>query len=310
MIGESLALVAMLLFSTNILITRFASARLAVSSGFVISVTVNLLFSCLAFAAQLAWQGHGVAWHPEGVLLFALAGLCATWLGRWFFFEAIARLGAARASLFHVSSPAFTLLLAWVFLGESLGFALLAAVVATMVGLFLVSTPAGVLRRASMASTLTAATRTSRLRALLASGFAIGVGATLAYSVGNVLRGAAIRQWNEPVAGVLIGAVAALAMHLLVGRGHGEFVRGLRTADRTAVRLYVLAGVLTICAQMATVASMRYIPVAVASVITLATPLVVLPVSYALLKNQERIGVRTLVGAALTLAGVAAIVMV
>jgi drug/metabolite transporter (DMT)-like permease len=131
----------------------------------------------------------------------------------------------------------------------------------------------------------------------------------MAYAVGNVLRGASIRQWNEPVAGVMLGAAAALAMHLVVGKGHGEWVRSLRTADRIGVRLYVLAGVLTICAQMATVASMRYIPVAVASVITLATPIVVLPVSYWVLKNQERIGARTLVGAVVTLVGVAAIVM-
>jgi drug/metabolite transporter (DMT)-like permease len=310
MVGESLALLAMVLFATNILVTKFASSRLAVASGFVISVTVNLLFACVAFVAQLAWQGHDIAWDLQGVLLFALAGLCATWLGRWFFFEAIARLGPARASLFHVSSPAFTLLLAWMFLAESLGVAVLAAVVATIAGLFLVSTPPGVFRRASVGAGQGVPRGTSRVRAWLASGFAIGFSATIAYSVGNVLRGAAIRQWNEPVAGVMVGAAAALAMHLIVGKGHGEFLRGLRTADRAGVRLYVLAGVLTICAQMATVASMRHIPVAVASVITLATPLVVLPVSYWVLKNQERIGARTLIGAALTLGGVAAIVVV
>ena len=51
MIGESFALVAMLLFATNILVTKHASSRLAVSSGFVISVTVNLAFACVAFLA-------------------------------------------------------------------------------------------------------------------------------------------------------------------------------------------------------------------------------------------------------------------
>ena len=107
----------------------------------------------------------------------------------------------------------------------------------------------------------------------------------------------------------MLGAGAALALHLLVGKGHAEFVRGLRTADRTGIRLYVLAGVLTICAQMSMVASMRYIPVAVATVITLATPLVVMPVSYWVLRNQERMGAATLIGAALTLGGVGAIVI-
>ena len=45
------------------------------------------------------------------------------------------------------------------------------------------------------------------------------------------------------------------------------------------------------------IASMRHIPVAVATVITLCTPLVVIPASYWLMKNQERIGAATLIGA-------------
>jgi len=52
---------------------------------------------------------------------------------------------------------------------------------------------------------------------------------------------------------------------------------------------------------------MRYIPVAVATVITLCTPLVVIPVSYWLLKDRERLGLATLIGAAVTMAGVVAI---
>ena len=149
----------------------------------------------------------------------------------------------------------------------------------------------------------------SACEAWLASGFAVGIGATLAYSVGNVLRGASVRQWNEPIAGAMLGAVAALALHGVIGSGHRTLRRELVAADRVGVRLYALGGVLTISAQMCMIASMRHIPVAVATVITLCTPLIVIPASYWLLKNQERIGAMTLIGAAITMAGVAAIVM-
>jgi drug/metabolite transporter (DMT)-like permease len=282
-----------------------------VGAGFVISVTVNLLFAALVFAVELALRREAFRWDVAGVLLFMLAGACSTYLGRWFFFEAIARLGPAKASLFHVSSPAFTVIIAWLFLGEALPLSTVLAIVATIVGLFLVTTPPGVLRARPVPLKAGApiATVGMRWKAWLASGFAVGIGATLAYSVGNVLRGASVRQWNEPVAGAMLGAVAAIALHLVIGSGHRTFVRELVAADRTGVRLYALGGVLTISAQMCMIASMRHIPVAVATVITLCTPLVVLPASYWLMKNQERLGAATLIGAAITMGGVAAIVL-
>ena len=156
---------------------------------------------------------------------------------------------------------------------------------------------------------MSADTGKTRWKALLASGFLIGLAATLAYSIGNVLRGASVREWNEPIAGAMLGAAAALALHLVIGSGHRSFVRELFAADRTGVSLYALGGVLTISAQMCMIASMRYIPVAVATVITLCTPLVVIPASLWLLRNQERLEPAMLIGTAVTMAGVAAIVL-
>ncbi len=311
MTGELLALAAMLMFAANILVTKAASSRLNVGAGFVISVTVNLLFAALVFAVELALRRETLRWDGTGIALFMLAGACSTYLGRWFFFEAIARLGSAKASLFHVSSPAFTVIVAWLFLGEALPLSTLLAIVATIVGLFLVSTPPGVLRASSVRARASAsrADRSARWKAWLASGFAVGFGATFAYAVGNVLRGASVRQWDEPVAGALLGAIAALALHLVIGSQHRRLVRELIAADHTGLRLYALGGVLTISAQMCMIASMRHIPVAVAAVITLCTPLVVIPASYWLTKNQERISAATLFGALMTMAGVAAIVM-
>ena len=311
MTGEFLALAAMAMFATNILVTKAASNRLDIGTGFVISVAVNLLFAVLVLAVALALRTDPFRWDLTGVLLFMLAGACATYLGRWFFFGAIARLGPAKASLFHVSSPAFTVIVAWLFLGEALPGSTLLAIVATIVGLFLVSTPPGVLRArpATVEADTSVASVGARWKTWLASGFAVGIGATLAYSVGNVLRGASLRQWNEPVAGAMLGAVAALALHLVIGSGHRSFLRELFAADRAGLRLYALGGVLTISAQMCMIASMRHIPVAVATVITLCTPLIVIPASYWLMKNQERIGPATLIGAAVTMGGVAAIVL-
>jgi drug/metabolite transporter (DMT)-like permease len=112
------------------------------------------------------------------------------------------------------------------------------------------------------------------------------------------------------VAGALIGAFAAILLQLAFGRRNRGLLLDVRAADSTGVRLYALGGVLTISAQMCMIASMRHIPVAVATVITLCTPLVVMPISYWAMRNQEEIGLATLAGAALTLAGIAIVVLV
>lgn len=308
MIGESLALAAMLMFASNILITKAASARLDVGTGFVISVVVNLLVASIAFATELAVRGERIQWNAVGIALFALAGVCATYLGRFFFFGAIAKLGAAKASLFHVSSPAFTALIAWVFLDETLRRSTVLAIMATMIGLLLITVPSLDMLLGRGESARAAMALGAKIKVWLASGFIVGVGATLAYSVGNVLRGASVRQWNEPIAGAMLGAAAALVLQLVFG-SHRRLAERLREADRTGKRLYAIGGVLTISAQMCMIASMRYIPVAVATVITLCTPLIVIPASYWLVRSEERIGVRTLAGAALTMAGMAIIVL-
>ena len=309
MIGELLAFAAMTMFASNILATKVASSRLDVATGFVISVSVNLLFSVLLFVVQIALRDDPLRWDWAGVGLFAMAGVCSTYLGRWFFFEAIAQLGAAKASLFHISSPAFTAVIAWLFLAERLSIATVLGIVATIIGLFLVSAPPGAWRIGARSDSAEQRSAHGGWRAWLASGVAAGVGATLAYSASNVLRGASVRQWNEPVAGAMLGAIAALALHLVVGSSHVATVRKVIAADRTAVALYALGGVLTISAQMCMIASMRLVPVAVATVITLCTPLVVIPASYWLFANRERLGVATLLGAAITMAGVLAIVL-
>jgi len=310
-LGTLLAFAAMVMFASNVVVTKVASSRLDVGAGFVISVCVNLAFAALVFGIELAVRERAFRWSWAGVGWFALAGASATYLGRWFFFGAISRLGAARASLFHISSPAFTAILAWLALGENLTLVTWAGIAATIGGLFMVSVPPGALRAAPIASarTVPVAAANARLKAWLASGFAVGIGATFAYAVGNVLRGAAIREWNEPIAGAMLGALAALGLHLVIGSGHAALMRRIATADRRAVRLYAFGGVLTISAQMCMVASMRYIPVAVATVITLCTPLVVIPVSYWLLKDRERLGAATLLGVVVTMAGVLAILV-
>jgi len=296
-----LALVALAGFSANIMCARIGGARMSMGAGYFVAVSVNVVFAALLLVGELVMRSQPLQWNGSGAVLFALAGFFSTYLGRWFMYESVARLGPAKTSAFQVSSPLFTFVIALAFLGETLTLQALAGMIATALGLLLISL-AG-------ARTQPLAAGAPHPGSWLRSAWLVGFGSSAAYAVGNVMRGAGVREWDEPIAGVLIGAIAGIACHLAFTRGHGAMLRGLRTAHRVGLALFVLSGILTVVAQGCVIAAMRFAPVSVVALITLCTPLVVFPVSYFFLGNDEGINVRTLAGAALTLSGIALIVL-
>lgn len=316
LVGYLLAAGALLLFTTSTLVTKAASSRIQLGLGFLIATVVNVGFSALAFAVQLAVQGRSVQWNAQAFWLFVLAGAFSTYLGRWFFYESVVRFGPARASIFQVSSPLFAALMAWLLLGERLTLLVAGGMAMAIGGLVLVSYKPGFFsRRQAVVNTVSSpgsppmTIKPTVHERLLRSALLLGLGSSLAYAIGNVLRGAAVRDWNEPILGALAGAVCGLVLHLAFSPGKRGLVARLRAASRSGAGLYVLIGVCTISAQVCVISSMRYIPLAIATLVTLCTPLLVFPLSHLLFKDQEDITAATLLGSAMTLIGIFIIVM-
>jgi drug/metabolite transporter (DMT)-like permease len=144
---------------------------------------------------------------------------------------------------------------------------------------------------------------------VLRSALLLGLGSSLAYAVGNVLRGAAVRSWNEPVLGALVGALCGLALHLVFTSDNSGLVARLRSSDRSGCYLFALVGLCNISGQICVIGSMRYIPLTVATLMTLCTPILVFPLSYLFLKKQDDMTLTTVLGGVLTLLGIFIIVM-
>lgn len=317
-LGYLLAGAALLLFTASILLTKLASHRLDLGLGFLVATTANVVFSGLAFAVQLGLRGDALQWNAQAFWLFAAAGTFATYLGRFFFYESVVRFGPAKASIFQISSPLFTALMAWLLLGEGLSVLVALGMLMTIAGLMLVSYKPGFFSRRGAAvvmapdggpAALHATVMQRAMRCVMQSVFLLGVGSSMAYAIGNVLRGWAVRGWNEAVLGALVGALSGLALHLLFSTGKREIMQRLRAADRGGLALFALIGVATISAQICVIGAMRYIPLSIATLVTLCTPILVFPLSHLLFKNQDRITVVTLAGSGLTLLGIAIIVM-
>jgi drug/metabolite transporter (DMT)-like permease len=304
-VGVTLAIAALIMFATNILVTKAASTKVDVSVGFLVSVIVNCLVSGIALVVQQFLRTSDIRWSIGGAISFILAGIFSTYLGRWFFYESVVRLGSARASVFQVTSPAFAAVIAWIFLSEKLALIGIVGIALTIFGLITVAS--------SPREAMSWHGGTLSIRKLIAnslswakgSHIALGLGSSMAYAVSTVLRGNGIREWNEPIVGALLGAMAGLLVYLVTSRKAGSLFSGIRKASHEGLWLYAASGLLTIIAQICAISSFRFIPVSLSNLITLCTPFIVIPCGYFLHKNNERITVRTWIGAGFVFLGIA-----
>jgi drug/metabolite transporter (DMT)-like permease len=232
-----------------------------------------------------------------------LAGIASTYLGRWLVFRSIELVGPSSASGLQSTSPLITAAFGWIFLNEAIGLWGMAGIALGILGLLLMSIglrPALPLHREP----------TRHIQSGVATfALLVGLGSASAYSASHIFRAAAVRQWNEPLLGAAIGALAGtLALALGSHRRWRSYVAQVRSHPRAA-QAYFAAGALQLVAQALVIASMRFIPASVAALVSMCTPLAVMPLSFLLLRNRERLRPATAWGICITLVGIALVVL-
>jgi drug/metabolite transporter (DMT)-like permease len=293
--GIALSLAAMLCFATNILLTRSALARMPLESGFLVVLVVNCLFPAALFAGELALRAAPFTWDWKSAGLFSVCGLIGTILGRRMLFDAVRHLGPARASVFHSTAPVFALIGAWLLADERLGGFEIGLMALVWLGLWLTQPRGG-------------AVGTGQVSAVaLRAGMIAGLLAVAGFGFSNVLRGIAMRSWHEAALGAVLASITALLFQAAVTRDWADVRAQLRAADRGALWLYIGCGVSTSLGAICLSLAMTHMEIALVVMVVHTTPLAIFPVSVFVLKNREELSGRTIVGAALVLAGVAAL---
>lgn len=309
------------MFSANALVVTEASRRTDYNWGFFIALVVNTVVAAGIVIVQIATAGVAPL-QPLAVIFFALAGIFATYLGRLLFYVTVVGMGPSRASAFQITQPLFASILAFVFLGERLLPAEVVLMLVVLAGLFLVNrsraavAPEGQAVSASRQpveareqGTVTTLQRVHgvaiRERLLL-----VALGSGLSYAMANVLRSGAINRWHEPFIGSLLGALAGISCYLLFHVRARDVPAQLKTTDRRGLVLFMISGVLTILAQTATIASLRYLAVAIANIFAVSLPILVVPLSVLLLRNREGVTRLTVLGVVVTWGGVVGLVVV
>lgn len=296
--GELLAVATLFIFAANAFLVRAASRRLEQGLGFLVGLVANIGSAGIAVVGQLILSGAPVRPPWTAIALFLSGGLLANYLGRRGYFRSVQDLGPARASAIQVTNPAFAVAFAWGLLRETISAVDLLAIAAVLVGLLLTSHRPG----HDLTDDLTG-------RRVQWKHFAPAILAAASYGLGNVVRGAAVRQWEEPLFGGLLGALSGTLVYALLHVSVRDVVRQVRAADRIGLVMWWGVGTLAIVGQMFVIAATARIPVGVAVAISSALPIVVIPISLLVLRNRERLTVWSTTGAGLIVAGVAVMVL-
>lgn len=301
--GAALAACSMLIYGGCLVAVSVAMRGLSSGPGSLLSAAAGVPAGLLIGLLQLA-GGAGIE-PPSALALawFALAGICSTYLGRWLVFRSIELIGPSGSAGLQSTSPLLTAVFGWVFLNEAIGTLGFVGIGLGILGLVAMSVGIGQSQQRA------AGARSAPQRGFASMALLVGVASAAAYSGSHVFRAAAVRSWNEPLLGATVGAVAGL-LTLLVASRHklAGYAREVR-ARRKDARAYLAIGVMQFIAQVLVIASMRYIPASAAALISMCTPLVVMPVSFFALGNRERLGWTTALGVCVTLAGIALVVL-
>jgi drug/metabolite transporter (DMT)-like permease len=141
MLPVALALGAALSWGFGAVFVRLALRDMSAALGTLISLVAGLLFTALLVVAfQL---DAALSLSAEALLLFGIVGIFNFPLGRFLNYLSMSLIGVGRSTPILASSPLFAMVLAIIFLGESLNLAAIAGTALIMAGLYVtIASPA------------------------------------------------------------------------------------------------------------------------------------------------------------------------
>jgi len=318
--GIAFALLGASLFAAVNVLVRLAGRRGSTEDGWLLTVLMNaVVFS--AVLAVLALRRALPPLEPAGLIAFAGAGVATTFAGRWLLFASVRAIGPGRSLPFKVSSPLFSIALAYLFFRETITAGLVLGTAAVGTGLWLLSRE--ILRQEGLRrlAPLTAVEAGGGGVLPPVAGAATGVdpqgyrrGVILAllsggcFGSGHFLRKLGLlRLPSEPV-GVTIGTLVALLGALSVRTIAQRRGRVPRFSLAGLPWEFWVSGALLSLAVFVQFAALRLAPVSRVSVIMASESLLTIA-GAALFVRDERLTLRAVGSAVLVFGGVALVVL-
>lgn len=261
-------------------------------AGYVLTLVLNVVCNFL-FVAILPHGGGPTLW---AIVFFVLAGMSTSLLGRFLFFQGVFTVGPSRTSAWKNAAPVYTLILGATFLHEGITWISASGVLVTLVGMFALAREQG-----KKEINFTGAGGNSKLARF---GLLFACSSGVAFAIGFLLRKAGLLQWPDATWGSAIGATSALISWLPFALAKGE-VKRLFAARGHGLQFWIMAGLFSSLAQLASFISLRLLTTAIAQVIASLEPVFTMLLSLWMLGQREGINRRLLVAVSVVCVGVA-----
>ena len=290
-LGEIAALATAFFFAMTALI--FTSTGRSVGSQ--VTNRMRLLFALfylivlnlILFRQPLPFSAGSSRWF-----WLSLSGIIGLSLGDAFLFQSLVSVGTRLGSLLLSLAPIFGSIIAWIFFGEALSILQIMGIVLALAGIAWVvasheeppDTPHGHTRR----------------------GVIFGILAGLGQAVGLVLSKQGMFGGFSPFQANAIRMLAAVSFTWVwatVAGEAGSTFQELRSKPCILGLLALGAFVGPVLGVTSSLLAIQYIEIGIASTLNSLTPVIILPISYFLLK--EKVGWQAIVGTLLAIAGVA-----
>ena len=290
-LGEIAALATAFFFAMTALIFT-ATSR---SVGSQVTNRMRLLFALLylivlnliLFRQPLPFSAGSSRW-----LWLSLSGVIGLSLGDAFLFQSMVSVGTRLGTLLLSLAPIFGSIIAWIFFGEILSILQITGIVLTLAGIAWVvashqeppDTPRGHTRRGVM----------------------FGILAGLGQAVGLILSKQGMSGGFSPFQANAIRMLAAVSFSWVwatLAGNTGSTFEELRGKPRTLGLLAVGAFVGPVLGVVSSLIAIQYVEIGIASTLNALTPVIILPISYFVLK--EKVSWQAIVGTLLAIVGVA-----
>ncbi|MCF3944093.1 DMT family transporter [Oceanobacillus alkalisoli] len=254
--------------------------------------TFNTAFVNVAILGLVLIIYRMVEHHPDpinvtGFLLFILAGLSTTLIGRSMHFLGIRKIGSAKASVIKNSAPIFTLLFALLILKETIGGWPWLGLGLILLGLMTHDTE--IFKKSTESI--------NRWGALITLLGAIGFG------IGQGVRKQALFHFNDPFAGAFIGASVALLGFFFIEAKNKSLISSVKEIILLQNKYYLVAGIATSFALLFFFISLWFIQVAYVAAIVAIEPVLCVVLSKLFLASEEVITPKVLISASFIFSG-------
>jgi len=229
---------------------------------------------------------------PLNVFWLSLSGLIGLVLGDACFFTSLVILGPRRATLLMSAGPVITALFAWPVLGEILSPLVIAGISIATAGIIWVSSE----RRG--------AEQVERSGSLVA-GALWGLGGAAGQAIGLVLAKLGMGQEVTPLEATFCRMLAAAVMLWLFTLISGKLLSTLRALRNRRGLVYSMGGAFVgpFIGVWLSLVAVRYTEAGIAATIMAAVPVLVIPLE--IFVHRERPSLRAVLGAVVTVSGVA-----